>query len=319
MRVGLVGTGYAARLRAEALTADPRSHLTAVAGSSLERTQIFNEPFQAEVLSDWRALIDRADIDLVIVSTTNREHAPVVRAALEGKKHVVVEYPLALDLTEAAALITLASQQNRLLHVEHIERLSGIHQALLQAIPEVGTPFYARTIGLNPQHPAPRKWTYHHELFGFPLMAAVSRLHRLIHLFGPVATVYCQTRYQNSTEGYYTACLCSAQLTFISGLLAEVVYGKGETLWQAARTLEVQGDRGAVVIEGEQGTLIRGEHTLPLDMGSRRGLFVKDTTLVLDHLTQGNPLYMTPEESLYALRVADAARRSAETGQVIQL
>jgi biliverdin reductase len=38
---------------------------------------------------------------------------------------------------------------------------------------------------------------------------------------------------------------------------------------------------------------------------------------VLDHIFNGTPLYVTPEESLYTLKVAEAARRSAETGLTI--
>jgi biliverdin reductase len=41
--------------------------------------------------------------------------------------------------------------------------------------------------------------------------------------------------------------------------------------------------------------------------------------MVLDHLTTGAPLYVTSAASLYALKVADAARRSAETGQTVYL
>jgi len=41
--------------------------------------------------------------------------------------------------------------------------------------------------------------------------------------------------------------------------------------------------------------------------------------MVLDHLTTGAPLYVSPTSSLYALRVAEAAKRSAETGQTIDL
>lgn len=54
-------------------------------------------------------------------------------------------------------------------------------------------------------------------------------------------------------------------------------------------------------------------------MGSRRGLFAKDTAMVLDYLTTGTPLYITPDRSLQSLKVADAARRSAETGETIEL
>ena len=41
--------------------------------------------------------------------------------------------------------------------------------------------------------------------------------------------------------------------------------------------------------------------------------------MVLDHLTEGQPLYVKPQASLYALQVADAARRSADSNQVVQV
>ena len=54
-------------------------------------------------------------------------------------------------------------------------------------------------------------------------------------------------------------------------------------------------------------------------IGSRRGLFAKDIAMVLDHLTIGTPLYVTPEASLYSLKVADAAQQSAASGNTIKI
>ncbi|HIK42324.1 Gfo/Idh/MocA family oxidoreductase, partial [Thermoleptolyngbya sp. M55_K2018_002] len=50
---------------------------------------------------------------------------------------------------------------------------------------------------------------------------------------------------------------------------------------------------------------------------SRRGLFARDTAAVLDFLTKGKPLYVSLADSLYALAVAEAARISAEKGEVV--
>lgn len=321
IQVGLVGTGYAAKLRAEALQNDARSHLVAVAGHTPDKTQAFSQTYAAEAVSSWQDLVARSDLDLVIVANVNRDHGVVVRSALEAGKHVVVEYPLSVDVNEAETLIQLATRQQKLLHVEHIELLSGIHKTIQSALPEIGTPFYVRYSSLNPQHPAPQKWTYSTELFGFPLVGAVSRIHRLIDLFGKIKTVACQVNFwgNDRPESMYTSCICSAQLQFTNGLIADVIYGKGEAIWQADRSLEIQGDQGAIIIDGEEGTLIQAEQTRSLQVGSRRGLFVKDTVMVLDHLTTGAPLYISPEASLYALRVADAARQSAATGQTISL
>jgi len=319
IRVGIVGTGYAAKTRAELVQTDDRTRLVAIASRDLTRAQELAAPLGAEAMDDWSALVQRPDIDLVIVSTSNDQHAPVARTALQAGKHVVVEYPLALDLATAKGLAALAASQNRLLHVEHIELLSGIHEALQTALPVIGTPFYLRYSDLTPKHPAPQKWTYHMEEFGFPLIGALSRVHRLTNLFGPVKTVCCQTRYwQPAAAGpRFTTCVCMAQLRFASGLLGEVVYGKGEALWAAERTLTIQGETGAIALNGDSGELILPDQTQPLDLGSRRGLFARDTAAVLDFLTEGKPLYVSVADSLYALAVAEAARVSAEKGEVV--
>jgi biliverdin reductase len=332
VRVGMVGTGFVARLRAEALSQTPEVRLVAVAGQRQAETQLFADRYGATALPDWQTLVHHPDLDLIMVCHINSGHGEVVRAALEADRHVVVEYPLALDADEAAALIALAQTKRRLLHVEHIELLGGTHRALKAHLAAVGQPHYARYCTLSPKHPAPRSWTYSPELFGFPLVGALSRLHRLIDCFGPVARVYCQNYYGGGVGemgkvrewgsggvGHYRTCLCTAQLTFASGLVAEVTYGKGEGIWQATRQLEVWGDAGALYFDGDEGRVVDGQGTRPIEVGSRRGLFATDTAQVIDHLLTGQPLYCQPEASLYTLRVAIAAQQSAATGQAIHL
>jgi biliverdin reductase len=320
LKIGLVGTGYAAKRRAEALQKDERSQLVYVTGNTPENTRAFCQDYAASSLNSWQNLVNQPELDLIIICTINREHGIVARAALEAGKHVIVEYPLALNLKEAEALIALAQEKKKLLHVEHIELLGGLHQAIRQYLPEIGEVFYGKYITISPQKPAPRGWTYHQEMFGFPLIAALSRLHRFTDLFGSVASVSCQSRFWDAPEsGYYLACLCSCQLRFNNGLIAEITYGKGETFWQGYRTFELHGDRGSLIFEGEQGTLIKGEKKIPIEVASRRGLFAKETTLVLDYLLKGTPLYVKSTNSYYALKVAEAAYQSSKTGETVEV
>ncbi len=324
LRVGLVGTGYAAKVRAESFQADLRSRVVGVVGHTPERTDEFAQIHQTEAFNSWPELLAQADVDLVVIANVNQLHGQIARAALEAGKHVVVEYPLALDLAEAEAIAALAQRKGLLLHVEHIELLGGLHQALLQNLPSVGSVFYVRYATVMPQRPAPKKWTYNTELYGFPFIAALSRIHRLTHAFGSVEQVNCSNRYwdqagQPPQDTYYATCLCNLQLQFTSGLLADVTYGKGESVWQGDRRMEIHGHKGALIFDGDEGVFLNdgGQHRL--EVGGRRGLFAKDTAMVLDHLFNGSPLYVQPQSSLYALRVAEAARRSAVMGEVVKV
>ncbi|NJK38648.1 MAG: Gfo/Idh/MocA family oxidoreductase [Oscillatoriales cyanobacterium RM2_1_1] len=325
--VGIVGTGYVARTRAEVFQQDERSHLIALSGSDPGRTTQLCDSLGIESVPSWQGLVQREDLDLVVVATVNCDHSRITKAALEAGKHVIVEYPLALEVSEAEELIALAQQQQRLLHVEHIELLGGLHQGIKQALPQIGQAFYGEYSTINPKHPAPQKWTYQQSRFGFPLMGALSRLHRWIDLFGQVIRVNCQSRFwfpgpakQPDLSGdLYRACLCQAQLEFQSGLVAQILYGKGETFWHPENRFVVQGEVGTLVFTPQEGQLITPSGSQTLEVQSRRGIFLKDTQMVLSHLLDQSPLYITAADSLYTLKVAEAARQSASLNQPVVL
>ncbi len=312
IRIGMVGTGHGAKARAEALKGCEGGLLVAIAGHTPEKTEEFSQIFQTEVSPSWGQLLEREELDLAIVSSINKEHGAMVRAALENNLHVVVEYPLCLDPAEAAELIASSKAKNKLLHVEHIELLGGLHNAVKKWLPAIGKVFYARYKTISPKHPAPRRWSYQPSLFGFPFVGALSRLHRFTDLFGEVAAVSCESQFWQRSEDFYKACLCNARLKFTNGIIGECVYGKGETFWQRENMFAIYGSEGTLIFTPKEGQLIKGDKTEIIEVGSRRGLFAKDTTMVLEHLQVGTPLYVTPQASLYALKVADATRRSAE-------
>ncbi|MGB2926969.1 MAG: Gfo/Idh/MocA family oxidoreductase [Limnothrix sp.] len=312
VRVGIVGTGYAAKRRAEAFRADGRSPLVAVSGYRESSTVAFAEEYEMQAVLEWQDLVSRDDLDLVVVCNINREHGAIAKAALEAGKHVVVEYPLALEPETAAQLIRLAKQKRLLLHVEHIEILGELHRTIQAYLPRLGKIFYARYITLAPKRHALPHWTYHHGDYGFPLIAALSRVNRLINLFGEVLQVTGEASFQaDDLNGYYHSCLCSAQLKFQGGIIGHLTYGKGSLIQSGDRQFTIYGDQGTLEFNGNRGTLTQGDAVETIELGSRRGVFKQDTIAVLDNLTEGKPLYIQPEQSLYALQIADQIRESA--------
>jgi len=320
IRVGIVGTGFAAKIRAQSLAIESRTQLVAVAGRNPERTAEFAQSFDVLAVADWQTLVQMPEIDLVIVATINAHHSAIVRAAVAAGKQTIVEYPLALDLQAATEIVQLAAAKKVLLHVEHIELLGGLHQTMREWWSRLGEVHYARYSTIVCQRPVPDKWTFHRSEFGFPLMAALSRLHRFTDLFGSIESVNCNNQYWGGVGDYYKTCLCTAQLRFKhTSAIGEVVYGKGEGLWQNSRKFEVHGEKGALIFDGDEGVFIQDGSSTPLDLGARKGLFAKDLELVLDHLIDGKPNYITPAASLATLRVADAARISAETRRTVTI
>ena len=67
----------------------------------------------AESATDWRAVIERDDIDVVDICTPGHLHHDIALAALEAGKHVLVEKPLANSLAEAEAMVAAADAAAR--------------------------------------------------------------------------------------------------------------------------------------------------------------------------------------------------------------
>jgi predicted dehydrogenase len=80
------------------------------------------------------AVIGSNDVDAVLVLTSMNEHGPLTQAALESGKHVLVEKPMATDLSEARELLTLSrSSPGLLVCAPHII-LSPTFQALHRCV-----------------------------------------------------------------------------------------------------------------------------------------------------------------------------------------
>lgn len=65
-------------------------------------------------------LLDDSNLDGVVVASPAGTHAQLARQALKSGKHVFVEKPLALDVTEAEELCALAEDSGRTLMVGHL-------------------------------------------------------------------------------------------------------------------------------------------------------------------------------------------------------
>ena len=320
IQVGIVGTGYAAKRRAETFIEDERSQVYGVTGYTPENVADFCQTYDVSAYENWQDLVTNENLDLVVICNANHLHGKVTKLALENNKNVIIEYPLSLDYKEASELLELAKKKEKLLHIEHIEILGGMHRAVQKYLPRIGKVFYGRYQTIDRKDPAPVKWTFNKQLFGFPFKAALPRIHRFTHLFGEVKSVNCHHQYWDiEKENYYHACLCDAQLLFKNGLIVDLIYGKGDIFSASDRTFELYGETGKIIFEGIEGKLITSEGTEPIELESRRGLFALDTRMVLDHLFDSKPLYIKPESSIYALKVGETAHQSAISGKSVYL
>jgi len=99
-------------------------------------------------VTDPAAVIDSADVELVVITTGNHEHAWLARTALLAGKHVLVEKPMAVDLGDADDLVRLAAESPGILLPAPYVILSPTFQRIWRRVRqgEIGRPLSARVL-----------------------------------------------------------------------------------------------------------------------------------------------------------------------------
>ena len=113
LNIGLVGYGFMGRTHSNAFLQAPRFFdvpyepvLKAVCARNADRVKAFAANWGYEnAVTDWRALINRKDIDLIDIASPNDTHAEIAIAAAQAGKMVMCEKPLGRNGAEAEKMV----------------------------------------------------------------------------------------------------------------------------------------------------------------------------------------------------------------------
>jgi predicted dehydrogenase len=129
LKAAIFGTGFMGKVHTEAIRRLGNVEVTAVAASSQATADKFAASLNIpQASADWKAVIADREIDAVHICTPNDLHFPMVKAALEGGKHVLCEKPLTMTSAEARELVALAEQKNLANCVNHNLRFYPVVQ-----------------------------------------------------------------------------------------------------------------------------------------------------------------------------------------------
>lgn len=146
--VGIIGASRVAPQHALAVASDTRTHLVAIADPDTGRADPIAEQYGCEVVSDYRELLKRPDISVVMLGLPNHLHAPVGIDALAAGKHVFVEKPIANTLAETDAMIETAAKHGVEVFVGHSQRFFSTTVAARDLVRsgQYGAPIMARDV-----------------------------------------------------------------------------------------------------------------------------------------------------------------------------
>ncbi len=104
--------------------------LKTVCDASEASLKMIGETFSnVQVEPDYQKVLTDEEVRGVVIATPAETHYRLAAAAIEAGKHVLVEKPLTLDVTEGERLVNLAREKNSILMVGH---LLEYHPAVLR-------------------------------------------------------------------------------------------------------------------------------------------------------------------------------------------
>lgn len=133
--IGMIGCGYWGPNLLRCYNALEDLRVKVVADASPERRRFVQKSYpRIQVAEDGAQVLADPEITAVVIATPAENHAALVRAALEAKKDVFVEKPLALRTDQAAELARIAEREGRVLMVGHTFLYNGAVRELKRRI-----------------------------------------------------------------------------------------------------------------------------------------------------------------------------------------
>lgn len=120
VRIGIIGAGFARSTQIPAFNACEGARIVAIASARREHAEEVARDFGIDhVEDDWRALVERDDIDLVSIVTPVVTHCEMTLAALDRGKALLCEKPMAMNAAEALRMTERAREAGVMALIDH--------------------------------------------------------------------------------------------------------------------------------------------------------------------------------------------------------
>jgi predicted dehydrogenase len=130
---GVLGSGYMGRTYAACLTRHvPNARLAAVFGG--RRAEAVAAEFGVATAPTLDALLERPDVDAVVIASPHSAHLPQARAAAAAGKHVYIEKPMAITVADCDAIIDACRAAGVQLTVNFVTRFRDAPLAMKRLV-----------------------------------------------------------------------------------------------------------------------------------------------------------------------------------------
>lgn len=273
--------------------------------------------------SSYKRMLDKANVDLVVIITEHCSHAKLAVEVLNAGRHVVTEKPFCITVGEADAMIAAARKNRRMLSVFHNRRWDGDYLAIRDVIARgmIGDVFQIEAAMSAHQHPG-YWWRSDKRVSGGAFYDWGAHIvDWVLGIAGDrIVEVSGHFQHKRVWHDVTNEDHCSAVIRFQNGTAAHV-----ELSHLAALTKprwRILGTQGALLNKSYDSEVIK---VAAIQNGIRseakHAYFKSDWHAyyrnVADHLLLGEPLAVTPESARRVIAVIETAEKSSRAGKAL--
>lgn len=350
LRVAFIGTGRISDLHALAYLDDERAELVALCDNNLELAQERARKWRvspSRVFSNYHDLLALEDIDLVEILLPHHLHFRATLDAAAAGKHISVQKPMALNLSQADEMAAAAREAGVVLKVyENFIFYPPVQRAkALIDNGEIGDPLTIRiksNSGISPtewQVPASaRAWRLNPEECGGGPLVFDDGHHKFAlgwHFMGMAEEVHAWIGRTEIAPGDFLDAPAIVSWKFSNNRYGslEAVYSPELQLdtqhYAQDDRIEITGSKGVIWVTRGHGKMMDAPPVLMYKDRQTRGFsdmpvgwehsFINSTKHFIDAYFAGEPPSLTGEEGRDVLRFALAAQESARIGAAVKL
>jgi predicted dehydrogenase len=331
----LIGAGMVAGTHAAALRDAARVKLYGVWSRDAAKAHALASPQGARIFARVQDIADDPQVDFAILLTPPNARADLIAPLLAAKKPILMEKPIARDLSEARAVVDQCAAAGVALGVvfQHRMRAASKAAAALVASGDLGA------LGLvtitvpwwrdQSYYDEPGRGTYARDGGGVLISQAIHTIDLALWLSGPVVSVQAMTAttrfHAMQAEDFATAGLRFANGAVGSLVASTASYPGGAetitlqferaTLHLEAGVLRVSHRDGRVETHGEMAGTGGGADPMAFTHAWHQAV-IEDFA---DAIAQGRPPAITGRAGLAAHALIDAITQSARTGQTTEV
>jgi predicted dehydrogenase len=312
--IGLIGLGKHGSRYARHIIEDlTDAALVAVCQRNRIEGEKLAAAYRCAFYDDYRDLVANPRVDAVVVVVPPMLHPAIVEAACRAGKPLLVEKPLATNLTAAQHIVSLVSASGVRAMVAHTLRFNSTVHTVQEHLAELG-PLHAVYLSQRFE-PSPLGWLDRRAESGGGIV-----LHTGVHSFDllrfltgcEVTRVWCRT-VQIITRETEDSFVMTCQLSD-SSLIATIAGSRA--MGGRVGLIDLAGTQGHLLADHVHGFahLVRGTERLALPIPLPVPTVRETLCAFVRALREGTSFPISIEDGLRAVAIVDAAYRSAQRG-----